>query len=175
MKNLSRSAKKVNNFYEYNIAMTNIEIKETTNIGKGIFASRDFKKDELILHIEGEIIETEDISSVPSEIQEHWFPFDIKGKKKRYVLPELPWKYLNHSCNPNAGIKNNRNIVALRPIKKGEEIVFDYAMNNIDNWTMKCNCGSKKCRKIISTFDVLDEDTKKKYRDYVLDCINEAF
>lgn len=79
--------------------------------------------------------------------------------------------YLNHSCEPNAGIKNNRHLVAMRPIKKGEEIVFDYAMNNIDGWKMECECGSKNCRKVVLTFDALDNETKEKYRDYVLDCI----
>ena len=63
----------------------------------------------------------------------------------------------------------------MRLIKKGVEITFDYAMNNIDNWKMECNCGSKNCRKVISTFDVLDEKTKKKYLDYVLDCIRKKY
>ncbi len=155
--------------------MSNIEIREATNKDKGVFALKDFKKDESILHIEGEIVETENPESLPKDFQDHCFPFDERNGKKRYVVPKSPWKYLNHSCDPNAGIKNNLDIVAMRPIKKGEEIVFDYAMNNIDSWTMKCNCGSKKCRKIVSDFVVLDEDTKKKYRDYVLDCIKEEY
>lgn len=153
----------------------NIGIKETKNKGKGLFALRHFKKDEFILHIDGEIIETDNPSSFPKEIQDHWFPFDIKRRKKKYVLPKSPWKYLNHSCNPNAGIKNNRDIVSLRAIKGGGEVVFDYAMNNIDGWKMKCNCGSRNCRKMISTFDVLDEGTKKKYLNYVLNCIREKY
>ncbi|MCK5333125.1 MAG: hypothetical protein KAJ24_01330 [Candidatus Aenigmarchaeota archaeon] len=57
--------------------------------------------------------------------------------------------------------------------KKGEEIVFDYAMNNIDGWSMKCSCGSPKCRNVISTFGALDKKTKKKYSGYVLDCIQD--
>lgn len=61
----------------------------------------------------------------------------------------------------------------MRAIKKGEETVFDYAMNNIDNWTMKCNCGSKNCRKIVSNFNALNDKTKKKYQEYTIDCIKE--
>jgi len=148
-----------------------ITIKESGEKGKGVFALKDFKKDEIILHIDGGVIETDNPDSLPKDIQDHCFPFDKKGKVRKYVLPKSPWKYLNHSCNPNAGIKNNRDIVAMKSIKKGDEITFDYAMNNIDNWTMECNCGSKDCRKVISTFGVLDEKTKKKYSDYVLDCI----
>lgn len=149
----------------------NITIKESGKNGKGVFALKYFKKDEIILDVDGEVIETDNLDSLPKDIQDHCFPFDKKGKVRKYVLPKSPWKYLNHSCNPNEGIKNNRNIVAMKPIKEGEEITFDYAMNNVDNWTMKCKCGCKNCRKEISTFDVLDEETKKKYSNYVLDCI----
>jgi len=157
----------------------NIIIKQINNRGKGVFALKDFKKDEFILYIDGKIIETNNPSSLQKNIQNHYFPIGQNGKKRKYVLPKSPWKYLNHSCNPNAGIKNNRNIIAMKQIKKGEEIVFDYAMNNhknvIDKWKMKCNCGSKNCRKIISTFDVLDNKTKKKYINYVIDCIKKQY
>lgn len=110
---------------------------------------------------------------MPKEFQDHCFPFYRKGKVRKYVTPTPPWMYFNHSCDPNAGIKNNRDIVAMRPIRKGEEIVFDYAMNNIDDWTMECNCGSKNCRKIISNFDALNEKTKEKYKGYTIDCLQE--
>lgn len=153
----------------------NIAIKKAGNKGKGIFALKDFKKDEIILHIDGEVIETGNPASLSKDIQDHCFPFDKKDKIGKYVLPKSPWKYLNHSCDPNAGIKNNRDIVAMKAIKKGEEITFDYAMNNIDNWVTECKCGSKNCRKVISTFDILDEKTKKKYLNYVLDCIREKY
>lgn len=153
----------------------NVTVKESKINGKGVFASRDFNKDEFILRIDGEIVETDNPSSFPKEIQNHWFPFDRKGKTHKYFLPASPWKYLNHSCNPNAGIKNNREIVAIRPIKKGEEITFDYAMNNIDEWKMKCKCGSENCRKIISAFNALDDKTKKKYSNYVIDYIREKY
>ena len=151
----------------------NIIVKDSGKKGKGVFALKDFKKDEVIIHITGKVVETDNPSSFSKEIQNHWFPFDKKGKFHKYVLPESPWMYLNHSCNPNAGIKNNRDIVAMRDIKKGEEIVFDYAMNNIDNWTMECKCGSKNCRKIISTFDKLDKETRKKYFPYVIDWLKK--
>ncbi len=48
-------------------------------------------------------------------------------------------------------------------------------MNNIDEWKMKCKCGSENCRKIISTFNALDDKTKKKYSNYVIDYIREKY
>lgn len=146
-------------------------VKETARIGKGLFVGKNFAKDEFILFIEGKVVETNDHSSFPQEVQDHWFPFD----RNKYVLPQAPWMYLNHSCDPNAGIKNNREIVAMRSIKKGEEITIDYAMNSNDEWTMECNCGSPKCRKLIGHFNMLDEETKLRYLDYVCDFLREDY
>ena len=153
----------------------NVEVKETLNKGKGVFALRDFEKDEFILYIGGKVVETDHPDSFPKDVQDHWYPIGLENGKRRYVLPRSPWMYLNHSCEPNAGIKNNKNIVAMKFIKKGEEILIDYTMNNIDAWTMKCKCGSKNCRRIISTFDKLDERTQIKYKDYVADVVKEKF
>ena len=63
----------------------------------------------------------------------------------------------------------------MKPINKGEEITIDYAMNNIDNWRMKCNCGSKNCRKIIGSFNMLDERTQKKYLPYVTEWTKKQY
>jgi len=74
-------------------------------------------------------------------------------------------KYLvNHSCNLNAGIKNNVILFAIKNIKKGEEIKFDYSTTvDEDDWTMKCECHQKNCRKIIKDFKYLPKNTQKKY------------
>jgi SET domain-containing protein len=62
--------------------------------------------------------------------------------------------FMNHSCNPNV-LQNSRIVWrAIRDINVGEEITFDYELTTtsklIKNMKlMKCNCGSKNCRKWI--------------------------
>jgi len=62
---------------------------------------------------------------------------------------------MNHSCDSNAYIKainNDRHILALRNIKKGEEITFDYAINstNLEDWFAKQFSGElEKLRKVL--------------------------
>ena len=76
--------------------------------------------------------------------------------------------FINHSCNPNAYvyIKNPAQVflVALKNIKMGQEITFDYSttMYN-DKWIAKCNCKSKLCRGVIKEFKYLPLKIKKKY------------
>lgn len=62
---------------------------------------------------------------------------------KKYFLMQTPEKYVDHSCEPNTKAKNHRD-VAIRNIKKGEEITSNYSKNSL--MPFKCKCGSKKCR-----------------------------
>lgn len=58
--------------------------------------------------------------------------------------------HMNHHCEANAACDMKNNFVAVRDIKKGEEIFLDYALL-ISNptYSLKCACGSKRCRKLI--------------------------
>ena len=61
-------------------------------------------------------------------------------------------RWLNHSCEPNvvveAGVTANGNgwaqLQALRDLKPGEELFFDYALP--PELKEKCYCGTKSCR-----------------------------
>lgn len=71
--------------------------------------------------------------------------------------------YHNHSCSPNAGYDIHGNHVAIKNIKKGEEIFIDYGFFFEDpKFKMICKCGSKDCRKIITGKDWLDPEFRKK-------------
>lgn len=69
--------------------------------------------------------------------------YDIDGD-----VPYNTAKYINHSCNPNCEteiIDNQIWISAIKNIKKGEELSYDYGYD-IDNYKEHpCKCGSKNC------------------------------
>ncbi len=77
-----------------------------------------------------------------------------------------PGDYINHSCNPNCGIKGRIKIVAMRNIKPDEEITFDYAMSESSNYRMKCNCGSQNCRGVITGDDWKIPALQKRYEGF---------
>lgn len=66
----------------------------------------------------------------------------------KYFLFPSPERYVNHSCNENTNPKNKCDI-AIKNIKKGEEITTDYKKDDVPNLNMRCNCGSKNCKGII--------------------------
>ncbi len=64
------------------------------------------------------------LADKPIEISDIFFI----GPRKQTDIDLMPQHYINHSCNPNAGFKGQIFMVAMRKIKRGEEITYDYAM-----------------------------------------------
>ncbi len=59
-----------------------------------------------------------------------------------------PARFLNHSCSPNSEAQSEDGtiwIVALRDIKAGEEITFNYNYDLEDYKEHPCRCGAANC------------------------------
>jgi hypothetical protein len=80
---------------------------------------------------------------------------------------------VNHSCDPNCGIRSNDagapDLVARRHITPGEEITFDYAMRNysIEYFPSRCRCGSPICRRTVTGWRDLPDERKRAYEGFV--------
>ena len=128
--------------------MADVIVKESKIHGKGVFAARDFKKGEVVIDWSTctETLTKEQVDEL-SDTKKRYVSC-LRGEK--YVLFKSPGKYVNHSCDPNTKAINGCD-VAIREIKKDEEITADYVAEKVPGLNMKCNCGSKNCRKIIKT------------------------
>lgn len=87
----------------------------------------------------------------------------------RWIVPtaDCPWRYINHSCEPNSGL-TGRTVVALRRICKGEEITIDYSTTEEDPfWRMSCSCGSLRCRKLIGGIHTLPRSRYRRYLPFI--------
>lgn len=75
--------------------------------------------------------------------------------------------FINHSCDPNCGLRFSRSrivLTAIRPIEPDEEITFDYATTqNAYPYRFSCSCDSSNCRHDIGDFDDLPSSLKRKY------------
>lgn len=77
--------------------------------------------------------------------------------------------YVNHSCDGNAWYINDNLLVACRDIKKGEEIVYDYALTECDPTYIlapKCLCGAAICRGLVTGNDWKLPELQKKYGNH---------
>ncbi len=140
--------------------VNNIYISDT-DVGKGIFAKNLIKKNEVVLKFSGSTISSGQINDKQGKYREGR---SVQIDANKYIGTERPGVFTNHSCNPNAGVKNDIILIAIRNIKRDEEIRFDYSTTmDEDQWTLKCKCGQKNCRKIIKDFKYLPKNTQKKY------------
>lgn len=62
-------------------------------------------------------------------------------------------KYINHSCKPSCKVNRKKGaIVAAGPIKEGEEITFNYLLNESHIASpFSCSCGSDVCKGAIGS------------------------
>ncbi len=118
--------------------------------GRGVFAAKQFRKGEIIGEYTGEVVLEDEAFEKHAE-SEMDFLFDLGNG---YVIDPAndsnPIKYINHSCNPNCESDQDGKrifIHAIRTIKSGEELFYDYSLepgdDDEDRYT--CMCGAENC------------------------------
>ena len=77
--------------------------------------------------------------------------------------------YINHSCDPNTGIKIVDGEVRLYSIKKiraGKQLFWDYSTTmTMGIWIINCKCRADTCRKKVLNFRDLPMHVIRKYID----------
>jgi SET domain-containing protein len=128
-------------------------VKETGRHGLGVFTVDSISQGTLLTKLTGKRISTDSLNNlIRWGLIRNDDPFQI-GSTEFLVVDGISY-FFNHSCDPNAGFKNESDLFALRDIPADEEIRFDYSAtvspsNPISDWIMQCNCGSVNCRKLI--------------------------
>ena len=128
-----------------------IQVRRSGVHGKGVFALQDIAEGETIIEYVGEVIswdEAQDRHPHDPSDPNHTFYFHALhgGNSSRWI---------NHSCDANceADEVNERIFIkALRNIKAGEELNYDYGLIIDEPYTKEllaeypCWCGSANCR-----------------------------
>ena len=117
--------------------------------GLGLFAIRPIRKRARIAEYKGHLLTTKEAEKV--EARGNRYLYEINS---RWTIDGTPRsnlaRYGNHSCNANAEttIKKRRVFIyALRAIKPGEEITYDYGIDYLKNVIGRSNCKCSRCRK----------------------------
>jgi uncharacterized protein len=144
-----------------------VKVRTTKRYGRGVFASQKIKKGEEIAAFDGPIYD-DDFPAWTKDIINHAIQIGPTVWRDSCGIARL----INHSCNPNCGIKKRTHIVAMRPIEKGEEITWDYEMTEMNDWwRMKCQCGAPSCRKNIGDHKNMPEEVRRKYKGFISEWI----
>jgi len=140
--------------------------------GRGIFAHSPLEREEVVMVMGGRIVDIETHNQIGEFAEEYGmdiseeFSFCPSSDEELELMPQC---LLNHSCEPNAGFLDQLQIVAIRGIEPGEEILYDYAFllfgnpNNQFSFRIDCRCGTDACREVITVNDWKIEALQKQY------------
>ncbi len=131
---------------------------ENKSHGLGVFAAQSFVIGDRLTIFDSEFVE------YPTR-------YTIQVDQRKHLVTEGNLgAFLNHSCDPNARfVAETLEMIAIKPIKKGEEVTFNYLSSE---WDMAapfaCQCGADGCHKTIRGFQHLSQDHKMLLADLAL-------
>jgi SET domain-containing protein len=119
-----------------------------SNTGLGLFATDTIEKGEFIVEYKGRWLRNPEADAMADrgckylyEINSRW---TIDGSPRSNVA-----RYANHSCRPNAesDVTRDRRVVitAIKKIKPGEEITYDYGKDYFNLIIKPMGCRCAKC------------------------------
>uniref|UniRef100_A0A7C2P2D0 SET domain-containing protein-lysine N-methyltransferase n=1 Tax=Schlesneria paludicola TaxID=360056 RepID=A0A7C2P2D0_9PLAN len=124
--------------------------------GRAVFARTDIPARTLVGSVIGRVIDDAEYVS----------PYCIDLGGSLSLEPMAPFRFLNHSCEPNCQLflvertypdgtdaPADVQLESLRPIARGEELTIDYAWSA--DGAIPCLCGSRRCRGWVVAADEL--------------------
>jgi len=143
-----------------------LEIRTHKTIeGRGIVARQPIMKGELVALWGGDVVDRAHYET----LGDHQKRQSAQAEEDLYLVSSKPGPgdFVNHSCDPNAGLDGQIAIVAMRDIQPGEEVTIDYAMCDGDpNDAFECLCGSPICRHLVTGNDWMLPDLRQRYSGY---------
>ncbi len=136
-----------------------IQVRRSGVHGKGVFALAPIRKGEAVIEYKGELIAwPEALRRHPHDPTDphHTFYFHIDDA--RVIDAKVGGnsaRWINHACTPNCeadDVDGRIFIKALRTLKPGEELFYDYGLIIDLRYTAKlkkqfeCRCGTTACR-----------------------------
>lgn len=132
----------------------------------GVFARKPVAKGEVLVVWGGVIRSYAQLQQLPEDLRRH----SIQVEEDLFQVPASaydPPDFINHSCNPNAGMSGQIALVAMRDIGRGEEVCMDYAMCDATPYDeFDCHCGERTCRSRVTGSDWARPELWKRYRGY---------
>jgi hypothetical protein len=132
---------------------------------KGVFACQMVKAGEMLVVWGGEVFTWERLIRMPL----HMRRLSLQVEENLYLVSsqEGPADWVNHSCDPNAGMSGQIVLVAMRDIAPGEEVCFDYAMTDGSPYDeFECQCGAHNCRRYVTGNDWRQPELWERYAGY---------
>ena len=144
-------------------------IRHSSIEGNGLFARRPIRKGEIVAIKGGHILDRRGLARVKGRIAHAYVQiadgFFIGAATAAEVRRNKI--FINHSCAPNVGILGQIIFVTMRDIRAGEELTYDWAMEENVPAKTRCRCGAPACRGWLTGQDWKTPALQRKYRRYL--------
>ena len=137
-----------------------IQVRRSGVHGKGVFALRPIARGETVIEYKGQVITwPEALRRHPHDPDDPHHTFYFHVDEKHVIDAGVGGnaaRWINHACRPNCEadeVDGRVFIRALRAIRPGEELFYDYGLIIDERYTPKlkkqfeCRCGARGCRK----------------------------
>src|SRR2546423_13345720 len=123
--------------------------------GRGLFARRRIRKGEIVAIKGGHVYDARTLARVKARVAVSYIQIADGFFIGALTAAEVRRNklFINHSCEPNLGIRGQIVYVALRDIAAGEELTYDWAMEENAPTRTRCRCGARRCRRVLSGRD----------------------
>jgi hypothetical protein len=131
--------------------------------GNGVYALEPVETGELLVVWSGTLYDYDSLMTLPEQRRSRC----VQVEENLFLVPvpeHDPADFVNHSCDPNAGVVGQIALIALRPIAIGEEVCFDYAMTDGSPYDeFECGCGTVLCRHRVTGNDWKLSELQTRY------------
>lgn len=126
----------------------NFKVKRSRIQGRGLFALSDLPARRKLGELGGELITQREARRRARGARSIMIVEFGDGTALDASRTGSLFRYVNHSCEPNAYMRLYRGRVefySLRRVEAGEELTCDYGETHHDG-ALACRCGSSRCR-----------------------------
>jgi histone-lysine N-methyltransferase SETD1 len=138
-----------------------VDVGKSNIHGLGLFAGESIKLGHIIIEYTGEAISHEEDQiremrdKEEGKVLTYRFKLDGRTVIDTAACEGNDSRYINHSCRPNSGartiyLNGSRRLIfyALRDIRVGEEITYDYKFvpETDSSNRIECRCGEESCK-----------------------------
>ena len=130
-----------------------------------MFAVETIAKGELLAVWGGTVVTRQTLETLSEGEQR--LSVQVEDDLYLITIVEGPADYINHCCQPNAGMYGQMGVVAMREIARDEEVCYDYAMSDGSDYDeFECTCGADSCRKQVRGDDWSNPQLWERYEGY---------
>jgi hypothetical protein len=139
------------------------ECRAARSQGIGVHAVEFIPAGTTVAAFGGNVVERAALDKLDEDLRIH----SIQVDDDLFLVSKPPFEsadFFNHSCAPNCGIAGSILVVTMRDVESGEELCFDYAMSDTDDYDeFTCNCGSDACRGVVRSDDWRSPEIQARY------------